>query len=347
MSKQPEGTPVDGLKLPISRLVLGTMTFGDTVDEATAGRMVDEALDAGITTIDTANAYVGRRHRGDARRLLKDRRDRRHPRLQGRHAAPGPRRSTRRCPRRGCAPASRAACAGSAPTASTCSTCTSRTGPRPLHETLRHRGRARRRRARSAPWACPTSPPGRSPTSSTRRREVGAPRPVVAQQLYNLVARRRGGGIPRIRRHAPRAHHGLQPARRRPAHRQAQLRRQAHRGPLRRLQARRHVHRSATGTSSCSTPSTRCPASPRDAGITLAELSLRWLAYRDGVGSMLLGGSKVEQLRANIAAVANGPAAGRRRRRLRRRRRRRSAAPCPPTTADPLDPTPTRLNPTN
>ena len=59
MSKQPEGAQVDGLKLPISRLVLGTMTFGDTVDEATAGRMVDEALDAGITTIDTANAYVG------------------------------------------------------------------------------------------------------------------------------------------------------------------------------------------------------------------------------------------------------------------------------------------------
>ncbi|WP_254678997.1 aldo/keto reductase [Arthrobacter sp. 24S4-2] len=35
------------------------MTFGDTVDEATAGRMVEEALDAGIATIDTANAYVG------------------------------------------------------------------------------------------------------------------------------------------------------------------------------------------------------------------------------------------------------------------------------------------------
>ena len=54
MSKQPEGTPVEGLKLPISRLVLGTMTFGGTADEATAGRMVEEALDAGITTIDTA-----------------------------------------------------------------------------------------------------------------------------------------------------------------------------------------------------------------------------------------------------------------------------------------------------
>jgi aryl-alcohol dehydrogenase-like predicted oxidoreductase len=74
MSKQPEGAQVDGLKLPISRLVLGTMTFGDTVDEATAGRMVEEALDAGITTIDTANAYVGGTTEERLSRLLKGRR---------------------------------------------------------------------------------------------------------------------------------------------------------------------------------------------------------------------------------------------------------------------------------
>lgn len=44
-----------------------------------------------------------------------------------------------------------------------------------------------------------------------------------------------------------------------------------------------------------------------DLGVPLAELSFRWLAYRSGVGSVLLGGSKVEQLQANIAAVSNGP----------------------------------------
>ena len=32
------------------------------------------------------------------------------------------------------------------------------------------------------------------------------------------------------------------------------------------------------------------------------KVSGSWLAYRDGVGSMLLGGSKVEQFQANIAA---------------------------------------------
>ena len=138
-------------------------------------------------------------------------------------------------------------------------------------------------------------------------REVGAPAPVVAQQLYNLVARRveeeylefaathqvhtmvynpLGGGL-LTGKHSFEA--------------------KPSRGPLRRLQACRHVHPSATGTSSCSRPSTPWPASPSEAGITLAELSLRWLAYRNGVGSMLLGGSKVEQLQANIAAVAKGP----------------------------------------
>ncbi|MFP5366216.1 MAG: aldo/keto reductase, partial [Actinomycetes bacterium] len=75
MSTQPEGAQVDGLKLPISRLVLGTMTFGDTVDEATAGLMVEEALAAGITTIDTANAYVGGATEEMLARLLKGKRD--------------------------------------------------------------------------------------------------------------------------------------------------------------------------------------------------------------------------------------------------------------------------------
>ncbi|GAP56238.1 uncharacterized oxidoreductase YrpG, partial [Arthrobacter sp. Hiyo6] len=130
MSKQPEGAKVDGLKLPISRLVLGTMTFGDTVDEATAGRMVEEALDAGITTIDTANAYVGGTTEEMLSRLLKGRRGdiilaskagMPHP-DHGQHSPLSP---------AGSATAWKAACAGLVWTASTSSTCTSRTAPRP------------------------------------------------------------------------------------------------------------------------------------------------------------------------------------------------------------------------
>src|SRR4051812_13137773 len=51
---------------PMSRLVLGTMTFGDTVDAAGAAAMLDAALDAGITGLDTANGYAG----GETERIL-------------------------------------------------------------------------------------------------------------------------------------------------------------------------------------------------------------------------------------------------------------------------------------
>jgi aryl-alcohol dehydrogenase-like predicted oxidoreductase len=43
------------------------------------------------------------------------------------------------------------------------------------------------------------------------------------------------------------------------------------------------------------------------AGLPLPELSFRWLLSKPGVGSILLGGSKLEQLQANIAAAAKGP----------------------------------------
>lgn len=42
----------------VPRLVLGTMTFADTVDDAGAARIFRLALEEGIRDIDTANAYV-------------------------------------------------------------------------------------------------------------------------------------------------------------------------------------------------------------------------------------------------------------------------------------------------
>lgn len=43
--------------LKVSRLALGTMTFGLQTDEAVAGRILDKASDAGINFLDTANVY--------------------------------------------------------------------------------------------------------------------------------------------------------------------------------------------------------------------------------------------------------------------------------------------------
>ena len=45
--------------LKVSPLCLGTMMFGGPTDEATSGRIVDSAREAGINFIDTANAYNG------------------------------------------------------------------------------------------------------------------------------------------------------------------------------------------------------------------------------------------------------------------------------------------------
>ena len=43
--------------LAVSRLALGTMTFGLQTDEATSQRILDKALGAGVDFIDTADVY--------------------------------------------------------------------------------------------------------------------------------------------------------------------------------------------------------------------------------------------------------------------------------------------------
>ena len=62
-------------ELDLTRPVLGTMTFGDTVDERVAADMVDAALAAGITHIDTANGYAGGESERILSRVLRGRRD--------------------------------------------------------------------------------------------------------------------------------------------------------------------------------------------------------------------------------------------------------------------------------
>lgn len=61
---------VPGLSRPVSSFVLGTMTFGDTADETAAGRMLGAGLDAGVTLVDTANGYAGGASESMLSRLL-------------------------------------------------------------------------------------------------------------------------------------------------------------------------------------------------------------------------------------------------------------------------------------
>lgn len=304
MSIQPEGTPVDGLKLPISRLVLGTMTFGDTADEATAGRMVDEALAAGITTIDTANAYVGGATEEMLSRLLKDRRA--DVVLASKAGMPHPDHGQH-------APLSKEGLRNSVEGS------LRRLGVdsidlfylhqpdrvTPLQETLATVAELATEGkigalgvSNFAAWQIADVIHVAS--------EVGAPRPVVAQQLYNLVARRveeeylefaathqvhtmvynpLGGGL-LTGKHS----FDAKPTEGRYGD-----------SKLAAMYTQRYWDKQLFEAVSA------LANIAEGAGISLAELSLRWLAYRNGVGSMLLGGSKVEQLQANIAAVAKGP----------------------------------------
>lgn len=61
--------------LIVSRLALGTMTFGDRTDEPEAQRIFGEAVDAGVNFIDTADTYAGGASEEITGRLLKGKRD--------------------------------------------------------------------------------------------------------------------------------------------------------------------------------------------------------------------------------------------------------------------------------
>ena len=52
--------------LKVSRLCLGSMTFGDRTDAAEAARIIASARDAGVNFIDTADQYA----KGESERIV-------------------------------------------------------------------------------------------------------------------------------------------------------------------------------------------------------------------------------------------------------------------------------------
>ena len=61
-----EYTYIKGTGLKVSRVCLGTMTFGDQADEAESTRIVHHALDQGVNFFDTADGYTN----GESERIL-------------------------------------------------------------------------------------------------------------------------------------------------------------------------------------------------------------------------------------------------------------------------------------
>jgi aryl-alcohol dehydrogenase-like predicted oxidoreductase len=65
-----------GAQLQVSRVCLGTMTFGSQVDEAGARGMIDRCLEAGVNFFDTANNYNQGRSEEILGHIFRGRRDR-------------------------------------------------------------------------------------------------------------------------------------------------------------------------------------------------------------------------------------------------------------------------------
>lgn len=299
-----QGTNVAGLELPISQLALGTMTFGDTVPEEVAAGMLSAALDAGITVVDTANGYTGGATEEMLAKLLPGKRDAvilaskagmPHPDA-GDHSplsAEGLRRSVEGSLRR---------------------LATDRLDlfylhqpdrKAPLEETLAVVGQLIAE-GKIGAWGVSNFAAWQISELNAAADASGTPRPVVAQQLYNLLATRiedeylefaqhtglltmvynpLGGGL-LTGKHT----FAESPTEGRfGSSRLAEMYKKRYWDP-RLFEAIRQLGDIADG-----------------AGLPLPELSFRWLLSKPGVGSILLGGSKIEQLQANIDAAAKGP----------------------------------------
>ncbi|MEU0478952.1 aldo/keto reductase [Streptosporangium sp. NPDC006013] len=293
-----------GASARLSRLVLGTMTFGDTTDAREAERMLDTALEAGVTGVDTANVYASGATESILGPLLATRRDRivlatkagmPHPDA-GDHAPLS-------------ATALRACLEGSLrrldvdhvdlfylhqPDRRT-----------PLAETL---GTIAELVAEGKIGALGVSNYAAWQIAELNHAAdaAGAPRPVVAQQLYNLLARRveeeylefaRASGLTTMVYNPLGG--GLLTGR----HTFEQDPAAGRFGDSKLAP----MYRERYWSPALFEAVTALGGIAEQAGVPLTELSLRWLLHRDGVGAVLLGGSRVEHLRANLAAAAAGP----------------------------------------
>jgi aryl-alcohol dehydrogenase-like predicted oxidoreductase len=285
-------------------LILGTMTFGDTVDFEGAAAMLDAALDAGITHIDTANGYAGGESERMLARLLDGRRGR--VTLATKAGMPHPDAGEH-------SPLSaaglRASVEGSL----------SRLGTDHVDLVYLHQPDRAASLAETLGTVAKLVAEGKIGALGVSNYaawqiaevnhtadDVGAPRPVAAQQLYNLLARRieeeyaefaavtglttivynpLGGGL-LTGRHS----FDSDPA-------------EGRFGNSRLASMYKQRYWNAAIFEAVQQLSVVADK----AGMPLTELALRWLVAKPAAGPILLGGSKVEHLRSNIAAVAKGP----------------------------------------
>lgn len=298
------GFSIPGCAVPMSGLVLGTMTFGDTVDPEGAARMLDIAADAGITGIDTANGYAGGRTEEILRPLLAGRRDQFV--LASKAGIPHPDAGD-------ASPLSsvglRAAVEGSL-----CRLGVDHLDLLYLHQPDRAAGlhetlttvAALVDEGKVGALGVSNFAAWQIVQLGTVADEVGAPRPVVAQQLHNLLARRMEEeyaemalttGLPTMVYNPLGG--GLLTGRHR-------FERQPSSGRFgsSRVAA---MYRDRYWKDDLFAAVARLADIAEEAGLTLIELSLRWLLSRPTTDAVLLGASRPGQLESNIDVLSRGP----------------------------------------
>lgn len=295
---------IPGAPVPMSRLVLGTMTFGDTVDAAGSAAMLDAALAAGITGLDTANGYAGGATETILGPLLQTRRD--SVVLATKAGIPHPDAGD-------AAPLSRAGLQASL-AGSLRRLQVERVDLYYLHQP--DRATPVRETLTTIAGFIADGTVGALGVSNTAAwqiaelnaaaDEVGCPRPVVAQQLYNLIARRVEEEyleFARVNGLATMVYNPLGGGLLTGRHTFDEAATSGRFGDSK-LAA---MYRQRYWDPGLFDAVGRLSAIADGAGIPLAELSLRWLLGSPDVAALLLGGSKVAQLEQNVAAAAAGP----------------------------------------
>ncbi|MEU6645946.1 aldo/keto reductase [Saccharomonospora sp. NPDC046836] len=290
---------VPGTGMRLSRLVLGTMTFGDAVDRDTAATMLEIAADAGITMLDTANGYAGSACESLLGELLAGRRDRfliaskvgmPHPDADG--APPLSPEAIRRCVR----------------------------------------GSLERLRTDYLDVYYLHQPDRRTPLADTvgalaelveqgivrqvgvsnfaawqiaELRHIGGPQPLFSQPLYNLISRRVEEEYLEFARHVGLTNivynplgGGLLTGK----HRFGETPAGGRFGDS----ALGEMYRRRYWDAQLFEAVDALGAVAREAGVTLPELALRWLLSRADVGAVLIGSSRVEHLKSNVDAALGG-----------------------------------------
>ena len=326
--------PLGSSGLVVSVAGLGCNNFGRRLDVAATRAVVDAAIDAGITLLDTADTYGGAgRSEEILGEVLAGRRDQVVLATkfgnQGADMGYGP--GGRRQGRPRLHPARRRAVAAPAAHRLHRPVPDAHAGPAdPDRGDAEPRSASWSPRARSATSGTPTSPAGRSPTAAGAARELGTAPFISAQNHWSLLERAAEAEVVpacdalRARRAA------VLPAGQRAAHRQ---------GP-----ARPRAGARAPGCTAGTSYITEDKLDKVEAlaewaeqhGRSLLEVAIGALAALPGCTSVIAGATSPEQVRANAAAsdwVPERRRAGRDRQDRARRRRCQGDDPLTPRAA--------------